>query len=85
MTVNQGLATLAFFGVGANLVMFMTRVLQLDNMKAANYVSTWTGTTYMFALLGAFVSDSYWGRYKTCALFQIVFASVSSTSFLILK
>jgi solute carrier family 15 (peptide/histidine transporter), member 3/4 len=76
--VNQGLATLAFFGVNVNLVLFLTRVLQQGNGEAANNVSKWAGTVYMFSLIGAFVSDSYWGRYKTCAIFQGIFVLVSA-------
>jgi len=75
--VNQGLATLAFFGVGVNLVLFLTRVLGQNNADAANSVSKWTGTVYIFSLVGAFLSDSYWGRYKTCAVFQVIFVIVS--------
>jgi len=75
--VNQGLATLAFFGVGVNLVLFLTRVMGQDNADAANNVSKWTGTVYIFSLLGAFLSDSYWGRYITCAIFQVIFVIVS--------
>ncbi|KAL0419639.1 UNVERIFIED_CONTAM: protein NRT1/ PTR FAMILY 7.1 [Sesamum radiatum] len=71
--VNQGLATLAFFGVGVNLVLFLTRVLGQDNASAANNVSKWTGTVYLCSLVGAFLSDSYWGRYLTCAVFQVIF------------
>ncbi|KAK1262805.1 Nitrate transporter 1.5 [Acorus gramineus] len=71
--VNQGLATLAFFGVGVNLVLFLTRVLGQNNADAANNVSKWTGTVYLFSLVGAFLSDSYWGRYMTCAVFQLIF------------
>ncbi|KAL9668969.1 hypothetical protein QQ045_006510 [Rhodiola kirilowii] len=87
--LNQGLATLAFFGVGVNLVLFLTRVLHQDNAKAANSVSKWTGTVYIFSLVGAFLSDSYWGRYKTCAIFQVIFViglvslSISSYMFLL--
>lgn len=87
--LNQGLATLAFFGVGVNLVLFLTRVLQQNNAEAANNVSKWTGTVYIFSLVGAFLSDSYWGRYKTCAIFQVIFViglvslSLSSYIFLI--
>ncbi|CAI0418466.1 unnamed protein product [Linum tenue] len=87
--LNQGLATLAFFGVGVNLVLFLTRVLQQDNAEAANNVSKWTGTVYIFSLVGAFLSDSYWGRYKTCAIFQGIFVmglvllSLSSYLFLL--
>ncbi|CAM8903937.1 unnamed protein product [Rhodiola kirilowii] len=86
--LNQGLATLAFFGVGVNLVLFLTRVLQQDNAEAANSVSKWTGTVYIFSLVGAFLSDSYWGRYKTCAIFQVIFviglAALSLCSYLFL-
>ncbi|KAL2892657.1 Protein NRT1/ PTR FAMILY 7.3 [Bienertia sinuspersici] len=71
--VNQGLATLAFFGVGVNLVLFLTRVIGQSNADAANNVSTWIGTVYLFSLVGAFLSDSYWGRFKTCAIFQAIF------------
>ncbi|RWR77839.1 protein NRT1/ PTR FAMILY 7.2 isoform X4 [Cinnamomum micranthum f. kanehirae] len=76
LLVNQGLATLAFFGVSVNLVLFLTRVLQQDNAIAANNVSKWTGTVYMCSLVGAFLSDSYWGRYKTCTVFQIIFVMI---------
>ncbi|XAR63318.1 hypothetical protein NMG60_11023215 [Bertholletia excelsa] len=86
--VNQGLATLAFFGVGVNLVLFLTRVIGQDNAAAANSVSKWTGTVYIFSLLGAFLSDSYLGRYKTCALFQAIFVlglvSLSLSSYIFL-
>ncbi|MQL74271.1 hypothetical protein Taro_006611 [Colocasia esculenta] len=88
LLVNQGLTTLAFFGVGVNLVLFLTRVLQQDNADAANNVSKWTGTVYIFSLIGAFMSDSYWGRYFTCAVFQIIFvlglALLSLSSWLLL-
>ncbi|KAG8471604.1 hypothetical protein CXB51_036210 [Gossypium anomalum] len=70
--LNQGLATLAFFGVGVNLVLFLTRVLDQDSAVAANNVSKWTGTVYLCSLIGAFLSDSYWGRYLTCAIFQLI-------------
>ncbi|XP_019426813.1 PREDICTED: protein NRT1/ PTR FAMILY 7.1-like isoform X2 [Lupinus angustifolius] len=89
LLVNQALATLAFFGVGVNLVLFLTRVLGQDNAHAANNVSKWTGTVYMFSLIGAFLSDSYWGRYLTCTIFQLIFvlglalSSFSSWWFLI--
>ncbi|XP_031099770.1 protein NRT1/ PTR FAMILY 7.1-like [Ipomoea triloba] len=72
LLVNQGIATLAFFGVGVNLVVFLTRVLGQRNATAANNVSKWTGTVYLCSLLGAFFSDSYWGRYLTCAIFQLI-------------
>ncbi|KAL6557379.1 hypothetical protein OROMI_017729 [Orobanche minor] len=88
LLVNQGFCTLAFYGVGVNLVLFLTRVIGQNNARAANDVSKWIGTVYLFSLLGAFLSDSYWGRYKTCAIFQAIFviglASLSLSSYLFL-
>ncbi|KAM0007452.1 putative proton-dependent oligopeptide transporter family, MFS transporter superfamily [Helianthus debilis subsp. tardiflorus] len=72
LLANQALATFAFFGVGVNLVLFLTRVMEQGNADAANTVSKWTGTVYLCSLLGAFLSDSYWGRYLTCMIFQII-------------
>lgn len=76
-TANQALATLAFFGVGVNLVLFLTRVMGQDNASAANSVSKWTGTVYFCSLIGAFLSDSYWGRYLTCTFFQVILVLVN--------
>ncbi|TKY64737.1 NRT1/ PTR FAMILY 7.1 [Spatholobus suberectus] len=89
LLANQALATLAFFGVGVNLVLFLTRVLRQDSAEAANNVSKWTGTVYIFSLIGAFLSDSYWGRFLTCSIFQLIFVvglgllSLTSWQFLI--
>ncbi|KAL5073174.1 hypothetical protein RYX36_012158, partial [Vicia faba] len=73
LLVNQGLIALAFSGVEANLVLFSKLVLKQTNVEAASTFSIWVGTTYFFSLIGAFLSDSYLGRYLTCIIFQLVF------------
>ncbi|KAI3931615.1 hypothetical protein MKW92_011217 [Papaver armeniacum] len=73
LLVNQGLGALAFVGVEVNLVLFSTRVLKQTNAEAANTFSRWMGTVNLFSLFGAFLSDSYLGRYLSCAIFQLVF------------
>ncbi|CAN6280193.1 unnamed protein product [Urochloa humidicola] len=75
LLANYGLVTCAFFGVGVNLVVFLRRVLHQGNAEAANNISKWTGTVYIFSLIGAFLSDSYWGRYVTCAIFQAIYVT----------
>ncbi|XXG67372.1 hypothetical protein AAC387_Pa06g0733 [Persea americana] len=90
LLADHGLATLAFVGVEVNLVLFAKRVLKQSNAEAANTFSRWMGTVHLFSLIGAFLSDSYWGRYKTCVVFQAVFtfglAVLSlSTHFFLLK
>jgi dipeptide/tripeptide permease len=45
----------------------------MKKVTAATLINIFNGTTNMAPLLGAFLSDSYFGRYKTLA-----FASMSS-------
>ncbi|GMI75840.1 NRT1/ PTR family 7.3, nitrate transporter 1.5 [Hibiscus trionum] len=71
--VNQGLVTLAFAAVEVNLVLFSKSVLRQTNAEAANTFSRWMGTVYLFSLMGAFLSDSYLGRYFTCVSFQVLY------------
>ncbi|KAG2557979.1 hypothetical protein PVAP13_8NG103900 [Panicum virgatum] len=73
MLANQALVTFAVNCVGTNLVTFMAVVMRLDNADAANRANNWAGTTYVFSIAGALISDSYWGRYKACTIFQIIF------------
>ncbi|CAL5043013.1 unnamed protein product [Urochloa decumbens] len=86
---NYALMNLAFGGVAVDLVVFLRRVLHQENAKAANNISKWTGTVYIFSLFGAFLSDSYMGRYITCIVFQVIYLlglvmlSLSSMFFLV--
>lgn len=82
---NQALVTFAVNCVGTNLVTFMSVVMRLDNADAANKANNWAGTTYVFSIVGALVSDSYWGRYKACTIFQLIFLAVHSTSLALIR
>ena len=65
---------LAFFAISKNLVTYLTSVLHESNIDAARNVSTWIGTTFFTPLVGAFLADTYWGRYKTLVVFLSVYA-----------
>ena len=45
-------------------------------------VTNWSGTCYIFPLLGAFIADSYLGRYRTIIIFSIIYIIVSHFHFL---
>lgn len=44
-------------------------------------VTNWSGTCYIFPLLGAFIADSYLGRYRTIIIFSIIYIIVSHFPF----
>ncbi|XP_066343907.1 protein NRT1/ PTR FAMILY 8.3-like isoform X2 [Miscanthus floridulus] len=63
----------AFFAVSKNLVTYRTGVLPESNVNAATTVSTWIGTAFFKPLIGAFLADTFWGRYWTIVIFISVY------------
>lgn len=64
---------LAFYGLSANLVTYLTHVLHEGTEKSAANVNNWIGTTFIAPLLGAFLADAFWGRFWTILIFGIVY------------
>ncbi|KAJ3703510.1 hypothetical protein LUZ61_007215 [Rhynchospora tenuis] len=69
---------IALFGVVTNLVVYLKTELLEDNVTAATHASTWSGTYFLAPLIGAYVSDSYWGNYLTIIGFCIINFTVSN-------
>uniref|UniRef100_A0A0E0M709 Major facilitator superfamily (MFS) profile domain-containing protein n=1 Tax=Oryza punctata TaxID=4537 RepID=A0A0E0M709_ORYPU len=63
---------ICFFGVTKNLVTYLTSVLHESNVDAAQSVSIWIGSCFFTPLIGAFLADTYWGRYWTVAMSVLV-------------
>ncbi|VAI07928.1 hypothetical protein VPH35_073867 [Triticum aestivum] len=64
---------LAYSSIGKNLVSYLTKVLHETNLDAARHVATWQGTSYLAPLVGAFVADSYLGKYRTALISCTIF------------
>ncbi|KAL5224190.1 hypothetical protein ABZP36_010829 [Zizania latifolia] len=56
---------MVYYGVGTNLVNYLTKTQGQSNVTAATNIASWQGTCYLTPLLGAFLADSYWGRHRT--------------------
>ncbi|KAJ7571008.1 hypothetical protein O6H91_01G145000 [Diphasiastrum complanatum] len=68
----QILGTITYFGVATNLVLYLRKELHLTNAAAANAATTWSGTSYITSLVGAFIGDAYLGRYGASVLFVAI-------------
>nr|BEK82043.1 NPF transporter [Taxus x media] len=65
---NEACEKLATMGLLSNLIVYLTTKFNMPNVMASNVLNTWSGTTNLFPVLGAFLSDSYIGRYWTIAI-----------------
>eukprot|EP00253_Pinus_taeda_P026271 PITA_26271 len=64
---------LAFGGIWANLVIYLTTKLHEGTVSASRNVTNWTGTMWIMPILGAYIADSHWGRYWTFIVFSAVY------------
>ncbi|XAR62234.1 Peptide-transporting ATPase [Bertholletia excelsa] len=64
---------IANYGVGTNLVYYLHERLKQGNAEASNSVTNWSGTCWLTPLIGAFLADAYFGRYRTIAAFSLIY------------
>ncbi|KAI8560667.1 hypothetical protein RHMOL_Rhmol04G0275000 [Rhododendron molle] len=70
---NECFESLAYYGMGTNLVNYLEKRLSMGNVAASNSITNWSGTCSITPLIGAFLADSYLGRYWTIASFSILY------------
>ncbi|XP_073274445.1 protein NRT1/ PTR FAMILY 8.1-like [Primulina huaijiensis] len=71
--LTESCERLAYYGMGTNLVNYLKLRLNQGNATASNNVTNWSGTCYITPLIGAFLADSYLGRYWTIATFSMIY------------
>ncbi|XP_057793622.1 protein NRT1/ PTR FAMILY 5.10-like [Salvia miltiorrhiza] len=61
----------AYYGISSNLISYLTGPLGQSTATAAENVNAWSGAASLLPLVGAFLADSFFGRYR-----MIIAASV---------
>lgn len=68
---------LAYTGISSNLITYLTTVMQQSTATAAKNVNLWGAAASIFPVIGAFVADSFLGRYWTILLSSLLYVLVS--------
>lgn len=71
---NEFAERFCFYGINSILTVFMVSNLQFTDAKAASWQSTFKAGAYFFPMMGAIISDVFWGKFRTIMTFSIVYA-----------
>lgn len=66
----------SYYGMSGNLITYLTNELKEPIPVAVKDVNTWTGVSALLPLLGAFIADSYLGRFTTILVSSIIYCLV---------
>ncbi|KAD5962130.1 hypothetical protein R6Q59_014339 [Mikania micrantha] len=64
---------MAFYGVASNLVVYLTTQLHEDTVASVRNVNNWSGAVWMTPIFGAYIADSYLGRFWTFTVSSLIY------------
>lgn len=82
MSASESLEKVAGIGLHANMIMYLKNEYHLDNAKGATIILLWGALSNFMSIIGAFLSDSYTGRFRVLAFGTLFYLSVSLCHFL---
>ncbi|MGQ0502762.1 MAG: POT-type proton-dependent oligopeptide transporter [Panacagrimonas sp.] len=75
IVANEFAERFCFYGINAVLSVFMVQHLHFGEAQATTWQSLFKSGAYFFPLLGAIVSDVFWGKFKTIITFSLVYVA----------
>ncbi|GJV26508.1 NRT1/ PTR family 5.6-like protein [Tanacetum coccineum] len=63
----------SYFAISSNLITYLTKELHQDLTTAVDNVNWWAGVATIMPLFGAFIADSYAGRFRMIWISSIIY------------
>ncbi|KAJ7965112.1 protein NRT1/ PTR FAMILY 5.2-like [Quillaja saponaria] len=64
---------MAFYGIASNLVNYLTTQLHEDTVASVRNVNNWSGSVWITPIFGAYIADSYMGRFWTFTVASLIY------------
>ncbi|PUZ66613.1 hypothetical protein GQ55_3G332800 [Panicum hallii var. hallii] len=64
---------MAFYGVASNLVVYLTTQLREATVPSVRNVNNWTGAVWMTPIAGAYIADTFLGRFWTFTISSLIY------------
>src|SRR5680860_232118 len=72
---NEACERYSYYGMKSILTVFMIQVLLFQEADATFTYHIFSSLCYFFPVLGAFISDRIWGKYKTILYLSLVYCA----------
>ncbi len=76
---NEACERFSFYGMRAILTLYCTNVLLMNKAQATEVGHLFNMAVYFLPLLGAWIADHWWGRYRTILLISLVYCLGNAT------
>ncbi|XP_050875005.1 protein NRT1/ PTR FAMILY 8.1 [Lathyrus oleraceus] len=73
--MNEAVERVAYIAIAMNMTRYLVSEMHLTIPDSATHVTNWIGSAYVLTLLGAFLADAYFGRFKTILVFSFIYAA----------
>ncbi|MCU1283079.1 MAG: ydgR [bacterium] len=75
IVANEFAERFCYYGINAILSIYMTQFLRLGEAEATSFHSLFKSGAYFFPLVGAIISDVFWGKFRTIMIFSMAYVS----------
>ena len=71
---NEFAERFCFYGINSILTIYLASNLHFSQARAASWQSLFKSGAYFFPMVGAVISDVFWGKFRTIMVFSICYA-----------